>query len=287
VIRAATEADFPALIALVGRAETALFGAPEQDAAEIAQRIRRADPLAARSRLCEQDGRVLGAAWCSRTDAEVTVDPDADAASVLEDLVAWLELVPAPPLAVAERDAALLDVLVRRGWETDHASFELLRDVEADWQIAAPAWPPDVEVSSPGEDDFGAVHRLIFVEAGWAEVPGHSERPFDEWRQLFVDGVPAELLVLGRRNGRAVGAALNRIFADGTGWVSQLAVVRDARGMGLGRNLLLESLRRLRAAGAQRLGLEVQAGNDAALELYRSVGLRVEREWRAYRPPGA
>jgi ribosomal protein S18 acetylase RimI-like enzyme len=134
---------------------------------------------------------------------------------------------------------------------------------------------------------LSAVHRLIFAEAGWAEIPGHNERPFEEWRRLFVDRVPASLLLLALRDGRAVGAALNRVFADGTGWVSQLAVARDSRGQGLGRSLLLESLRRLSAAGAARLGLEVQAGNEAALGLYRSVGLSVQREWRAYTPPAA
>jgi ribosomal protein S18 acetylase RimI-like enzyme len=287
VIRAATEADLPALVELVRRAETALFGAPEQDAAEITERIRRADPLAERSRLSHEDGRVLGAAWCSRTEAEVTVDPEADPGSVLGELVAWLEEVPAPPLAAADRDAALLALLQRRGWRVDHVSYELSRDVGRDWEIAAPSWPAGIEVSSPGEDELSAVHRLIFAEAGWAEIPGHNERPFEEWRRLFVDRVPASLLVIARRDGRAVGAALNRVFADGTGWVSQLAVARDSRGQGLGRSLLLESLRRLSAAGAARLGLEVQAGNEAALGLYRSVGLSVQREWRAYTPPAA
>jgi hypothetical protein len=129
VIRAATEADLPALVELVRRAETALFGAPEQDAAEITERIRRADPLAERSRLSHEDGRVLGAAWCSRTEAEVTVDPEADPGSVLGELVAWLEEVPAPPLAAADRDAALLALLQRRGWRVDHVSYDLSRDV--------------------------------------------------------------------------------------------------------------------------------------------------------------
>jgi ribosomal-protein-alanine N-acetyltransferase len=79
--------------------------------------------------------------------------------------------------------------------------------------------------------------------------------------------------------------AVNRIFSDGTGWVAQLAVSKDERHGGLGRALLAESLRRLRAAGADRLGMEVQAANRVALAMYLDAGLPVDREWRYYAPP--
>jgi ribosomal protein S18 acetylase RimI-like enzyme len=58
--------------------------------------------------------------------------------------------------------------------------------------------------------------------------------------------------------------------------------VKDVRGRGLGRALLLELLRRHVAAGATSLGLEVQAANERALRMYVDVGLRIGREWRTY-----
>jgi mycothiol synthase len=163
----------------------------------------------------------------------------------------------------------------------------LCRELSDDWQPAQPEWPSDVEVRAPRSEDLRDLHRLLYIDAGWAEVSGHNERPYEEWLQLFLAGVPLELQVLALRNGRPVGAALNRLFADGTGWVSQLAVARDVRGRGLGRALLLESLRRLQVAGASVLGLDVQGGNDTALALYLSVGLRVDREFRHFTPPPA
>ena len=44
------------------------------------------------------------------------------------------------------------------------------------------------------------------------------------------------------------------------------------RNAGLGRALLDAAVKGLRDAGAKRLFLEVEQGNDAALKLYRSLG---------------
>ena len=49
-----------------------------------------------------------------------------------------------------------------------------------------------------------------------------------------------------------------------------------------GRALLLHALTDLQQAGARGLTLGVEADNESALGLYRSVGMAVEREWRIY-----
>jgi ribosomal protein S18 acetylase RimI-like enzyme len=71
-------------------------------------------------------------------------------------------------------------------------------------------------------------------------------------------------------------------LAGGRGWVDTLAVAQSERRRGLGRALLLHALTDLQRAGARGLGLGVEAENDGALGLYRSLGLEVEREWRVY-----
>jgi hypothetical protein len=96
--RAITEADLPAVAELVRRVEAEFFGAPEQDAVEVADRVRQAEPLWHRSRLVENDGSLRGVAWSSRTEAQLAVDPDADPLPMLAELLAWLEQVPAPEL---------------------------------------------------------------------------------------------------------------------------------------------------------------------------------------------
>jgi ribosomal protein S18 acetylase RimI-like enzyme len=72
------------------------------------------------------------------------------------------------------------------------------------------------------------------------------------------------------------------VLESGRGYVDTLAVSESERRRGLGRALLLHAFADLRRAGARDLTLGVQAGNETALGLYRSVGLEVEREWRIY-----
>ena len=62
----------------------------------------------------------------------------------------------------------------------------------------------------------------------------------------------------------------------------QIAVARSARGVGLGRALLLHALAELRSDGATSFALGVQAANATAIGLYRDVGFMVTREWRIY-----
>ena len=68
--------------------------------------------------------------------------------------------------------------------------------------------------------------------------------------------------------------------------MDQIAVAVAARGLGLGRALLLHSLADLRERGATSFALGVEGENDNAVRLYRAVGFAVQREWRAYARPG-
>ena len=118
------------------------------------------------------------------------------------------------------------------------------------------------------------MHRLIYREARWADVPGHGDRPLPEWRDLFLAGEDPAQQVLAWRDGAVVGAALGKTFSDGTGWVSQVAVRPDQRGRGLGRALLLEAFGRRLASGATRLGLGVwprERRRTAALREHRAA----------------
>ena len=62
--------------------------------------------------------------------------------------------------------------------------------------------------------------------------------------------------------------------------------VPRARGTGLGRRLLAELVDRARAAGAERLVLEVRADNVAARGLYDSAGFGLLQTRRGYYPGG-
>ena len=61
------------------------------------------------------------------------------------------------------------------------------------------------------------------------------------------------------------------------GAIQNVGIAPDARGLGLGRALVLKALYGFRAAGMRRVYLEVTVGNEPAMELYRSLGFRVVR----------
>jgi ribosomal protein S18 acetylase RimI-like enzyme len=126
------------------------------------------------------------------------------------------------------------------------------------------------------------VHTLVYVDAAWAEVPGHAGRGLDAWRAMIG---PEYRGWVARRDGRAIGWVAGRVFGDGRGWIQQLAVARSERGRGLGRALLLHALADLRSHGATSLALGVQGENDTALGLYRDIGFEVVCEWRVYAQP--
>ena len=68
-----------------------------------------------------------------------------------------------------------------------------------------------------------------------------------------------------------------------SGQVEPIGVHADLRGLGLGRALLSEGLRRLQRHGATRVCVETDSHRDAAFGLYESAGFRVTRQVWVYR----
>ena len=283
--RPAAPQDLPALTELYRAWDVAMFGTAEHDADEVAETFGPDGTLADHSRLLFDGDRLVAALWYWSAETTLLVDPAADPRPCYADLLPWLAARHGELDALAT-DSALQDALRELGWTHVRSSFELIRAVGGDWTPAEPVWPDGVTVTDLHGADVAALHRLIYVDAGWAEVPGHPDRDFDSWRDIFVtDKEDPSQQVIAWRDGRPVGLAMGRIFSDGAGWIAQLAVARSERGQGLGRALLLEGLRRRVEGGATLLGLSVQAQNRAAIGLYLGVGLTVDREWQRFTPP--
>ena len=86
---------------------------------------------------------------------------------------------------------------------------------------------------------------------------------------------PALDVVAVARGGRVAGLCLGWYDApSGTGQVEPVGVLHEERGRGLGRAIVAECVRRLLRRGAREVLVEVDAGNAAALALYRSLGFR-------------
>jgi ribosomal protein S18 acetylase RimI-like enzyme len=88
---------------------------------------------------------------------------------------------------------------------------------------------------------------------------------------------------LAAEGGRPVGVLLAAEMQDSSDWdVSYLGVVPAARRRGCGREMMLKALFEARAAGVRRVTLSVDARNDPALRLYRSLGFAPYDRREAY-----
>lgn len=102
----------------------------------------------------------------------------------------------------------------------------------------------------------------------------HLRNPRARMRVAEVDGrVAGTSLLLTRAGSR--GARLYSIVVDPV-----------CRGRGLGRALAQDALAQARAAGCDRLDLEVRADNASALALYRALGFGEQRRLPGYYDDG-
>jgi ribosomal protein S18 acetylase RimI-like enzyme len=176
-------------------------------------------------------------------------------------------------------DLARVTAFERHGLRLRRSAFSMVRSDTAR-PVPAAVFPDGVEVARYGLGDGDeAVHRLIYVDAAWASVPGHGERDLEAWRKKERQ---CRSMFLACRGGRPAGWVAGRVLDGGRGYITTLAVAASERGRGLGRGLLLHAFADLQQAGARELTLAVEAENETALGLYRSVGLEVEREWQIY-----
>jgi ribosomal protein S18 acetylase RimI-like enzyme len=278
-LRPATDADRDAVLALGVTEETVWFGAPEVDADEVGEWVDDEGGVASGVVALDEQGAVSGFAAPGRDQAVFMADP-ARTDEVADALVTWLvEQRDTVELLTFAGDAARVAAFERHGMHHDHSMFTLSRPADAG-PLPTADFPEGVSVAPYilGDDDHG-VHHLIYVDAAWASVPGHIGRDHERWLSA-VQTSPVRFVA--RRDGRLVGWLSGRLMANGRGWVDQLAVAQNERGRGLGRAMLLHAFAALDEQGANGHALGVQARNDAALGLYRSIGLEVEREWRVY-----
>ncbi|HZC71146.1 MAG TPA: GNAT family N-acetyltransferase [Jatrophihabitans sp.] len=283
--RPASANDLAVIAALNGRYETKWFGAPEQSEAEVAEQLGWAAPLAENSLLVFDTARLVGAGLRFGENISLEIDPDVEPGPVLAVLLPWFAERPGT-VEILSSDEAALAVAQRQGWTHVKSTFELIREVTPDLEIPEPVWPQGVAARGFDAADAEAVHRLIYVDAGWAEIPGHPARDYDDWRSIFVtEHTVPEQQVIAWRGDRIVGVAMGRIWDDGTGWIAQLASAKDERGKGLGRALLSHALRLRVQTGARSLGLSVQSPNRGALKMYLAAGLAIDREFRTLAAP--
>ena len=87
--------------------------------------------------------------------------------------------------------------------------------------------------------------------------------------------VNPEWFLVAESGGRIVGAVMAG-YEGHRGWINYLAVDPSRQRGGLGRKLMDEAERRLRAAGCPKINLQVRPENKAAIAFYERIGFNVE-----------
>ena len=162
-------------------------------------------------------------------------------------------------------------VLADAGYAVTKHVFNLHRDLTDD--LPAPDWLDGLALRAvnSGADDH-ALHALI---QDAFDKPGRVPQPFDEWKSYMMHPgrfIP-ELWFLLEADDELIGCALCFEYPD-LGWVRQLAVRADRRGVGLGRKLLQHAFRAFKARGFLKAGLAVESENETALVFYEDAGMR-------------
>ncbi len=85
----------------------------------------------------------------------------------------------------------------------------------------------------------------------------------------------ASIVAVDRKNGHVCGVSLASMVSETSGHVTQLCILPETRGTGLGYELMRQSMMRLLDLGCESISLTVTATNAEALRLYESVGFSV------------
>ncbi|HZM84717.1 MAG TPA: GNAT family N-acetyltransferase [Candidatus Limnocylindrales bacterium] len=282
--RPATDADVPAIHALVTACETALHGHPETDADAIAADFARTGlRMETDTRLIHHDDGTLAArAWVNRR-SEIDVHPDHHRQGLGTALLDWAETRARETGAeqitqtIADNNTAAVELVRAHGYQGKVTSW-LLEITYSDH--APPLSGLTTRPYQPG--DAHAVHRLLedaFDE--WQQ----RRKTYEEWVRHTVERTtfaPA-MSPIALHGNRIVGAAIALDDpASPEGYIDRLAVHPDHRHQGIARHLLQRSFETFRRHGKPSTTLWTHS-DTGALTLYQSIGMTVRRSSTVYR----
>lgn len=116
------------------------------------------------------------------------------------------------------------------------------------------------------------------IEQYFAELNARFDTGFDPAHSIPADAhelvPPAGALLIARLRGQPVGCGALKFHPDAPAELKRMWVAPDARGMGLGRRILIELERHASQAGARVVRLETNRALEEAIQLYRTSGYR-------------
>jgi mycothiol synthase len=259
-MRPATADDAEAIFAVAAASDVATVGEPDWSLGAVHDELPISDGVV----VTDAGGIVVAFALVRGIDARVEVHPNACGRGIGTLLVAEAERRVQGDVVRQEAmtaNAAARELLERNGYSLEQRFWKMERDLDG-----SEPWPDGFGLRrfERGRDERAAYE---LISAAMADVPGTTERSFEEWS--------------ARALGDAFAAELSLISDDGVvlcapgGSVEYVAVAERARGRGLGRALLQAAFRRFAEAGETRAHLWVNAGNESAIRLYERAGMEM------------
>jgi len=124
-------------------------------------------------------------------------------------------------------------------------------------------------------DQFFAVYQAAFKERSGG-YPDWSQEKWLAWLETDDDDFRPETSLLATHDDIPAGFI---VCADR--WIVQMGVRPEQRGRGIGSALVIEALKRFRAAGGDHVLLDVNVNNPSAARVYTRLGFeRVGRRAR-------
>ncbi|MCP3727841.1 bifunctional helix-turn-helix transcriptional regulator/GNAT family N-acetyltransferase [Paraburkholderia sp. CNPSo 3272] len=164
-------------------------------------------------------------------------------------------------------DAVALRVLEPLGDKQRRRLIEAMSEVECLLQASLVHFATE----DPDSDDA----RWCF-EQYFSELDQRFEAGFDPSMSLSADAVeltaPAGALIVARLHGNAIGCVALKFHKKSPAELKRMWVSPSARGMGVGRRLIVEAEKRARQAKARVIRLETNRTLREAISLYRQSG---------------
>jgi mycothiol synthase len=177
-----------------------------------------------------------------------------------------------------DADEAARELFRANGYEPMWSSWVL------SYEIDGPPAPPELpDGYSFRPFEIGRDDREVYevVERAFGEWPDREPYAYGDWRALTVETErfdPTLQIVIARGDAIVGTASTSDPGPQSDGWVHQLAVAREHRGLGLGRALLQRSFALFHEQGKTSVQLSTDS-RTGALGLYEHVGMRVVRSY--------
>ena len=164
--------------------------------------------------------------------------------------------------------------------------------------------PAQLTIRDARREDLDAVSALLidayaqFMRPPARELTAEERAGWDGYRRNIADvwsRVPVSSTIVAERDGKLLGSVnyyapgqadtVDGAWPDGWASIRLLGVSPQARGQGIGRALMAESLRRPRADGATTIGLHTTQLMDVARAMYLRLGFRRVPEYDFHPAP--